>query len=342
MTNDKLIKIIVIIGPTASGKSDLALRLAKLAQGKAFRKYGVNGAEIISADSRQVYRGMDIGTGKVKKDRIMNHELRIMGLSKESYYSEGIRHHLIDVANPKKQFTADDFKKLGEKAIKDILSRKKIPIIVGGTGFYIDILLGRMQTAEVPPNPKLRKDLDKLSTEHLFKILRKLDPQRAKTIDPKNRRRLVRALEIVLTTKKPSLATKYPRSNSNYEILWLGINPGKEKLAKNIKNRLEKRLEQGMVREVKKLIKNGISHKRLQKFGLEYKWLSLYLQNKISYEEMRENLYRDIIRYSKRQMTWFKRNKEIYWLDPTSALSGGGGQKEAEKVVSTFLQKTTR
>ncbi|MDO8496505.1 MAG: tRNA (adenosine(37)-N6)-dimethylallyltransferase MiaA [bacterium] len=302
-------KLIVIVGPTASGKSDLGIKIAK--------KFG---GEIISADSRQVYRGMDIGTGKVtKKEQKM------------------ARHHLIDIASPKKQFTASDFNKLGQEALIDIASRSKIPIIVGGTGFYIDILLGRMTMAQVPPNLKLRKRFDKLSTKHLFKMLRKLDPQRAKAIDPYNKRRLIRALEIILTTKKPSPVIKYPLSNNDYEILWLGVNPGKEKLAKNIKSRLEKRLDRGMAREVKDIHKQGISHKRLQKFGLEYKWISLYLQNKISYEEMKENLYRDIIRYSKRQMTWFKRNKEIHWLNPQAS-----EKNEAERVVSTFLRKTTR
>ena len=308
-------KLIVIVGPTASGKSGLGIKLAlRLSSGQA-KKYGIHGAEIISADSRQVYRGMDIGTGKVtKKEQKM------------------ARHHLIDIASPKKQFTASDFNKLGQKALIDIASRSKIPIIVGGTGFYIDILLGRMTVAQVPPNLKLRKRFDKLSTNHLFKMLRKLDPQRAGAIDPYNKRRLIRALEIVQTTGQPVPKSKFDPPaggpNSKFDILWIGINPGKEQLAKNIKSRLEKRLKQDMVEEVKNLIKNGVSHKRLQKFGLEYKWLSLYLQNKISYEEMKENLYRDIVRYSKRQMTWFKKNKEIKWLEDG---------KSAEYLIRRFI-----
>lgn len=326
--------LVVIVGPTASGKSNLGIQLA--------RKF--NG-EIISADSRQVYRGMDIGTGKVLKDKnsksearnskqIRNSNLKV----KNKYYSGGIRHHLIDIASPKKQFTVSDFKKLGEKALSDIAKRSKLPIIVGGTGFYIDILLGRMAVAEIPPNKKLRAKLEKLSIEKLYAKLEKLDPQRSKTIDRYNKRRLVRALEVSYGLKANSLQPiAYGLRPITYNALWLGINPGKEKLAKNIKNRLEKRFEQGMIKEVKNLIKNGVSHRRLERFGLEYKWLSLYLQNKISYQEMKENLCRDIIHYSKRQMTWFKSNKEIHWLNPPT-----GGLKKAKRVVSTFLQKTAR
>lgn len=307
---DNKLKIITIIGPTASGKSNLSIQIAKKFNG-----------EIISADSRQVYYGMDIGTGKVTKK-----EQKI------------IRHHLIDIASPKKQFTASDFKKLGEAALTDIARRSKLPIIVGGTGFYIDILLGRMATAQVPPNKKLRAKLEKQSTEQLYSRLLSIDDERAQKIDRYNKRRLVRAIEVFLETKKSSVPdSKFIIPNSRLNILWLGINPGKEKLAKNIKNRLEKRLGQGMINEVKKLLKNGVSHKRFQKFGLEYRWISLYLQNKISYKEMEGNLLRDIIRYSKRQMTWFKRNKEIHWINPRA-----GGQKEAEKAVSTFLQRTIR
>ena len=200
-------KILVIVGPTASGKSDMALKIA--------RKF--NG-EIISADSRQVYRGMDIGTGKVSK--------------KEQRF---VPHHLIDVASPKKQFTADDFKKLGQKAIKEILAKNKMPLIVGGTGFYIDVLIGKISVAEVPPNPKLRKRFGKLSAEHLFEMLRKLDPERAKTIDPKNKLRLIRALEIVMTTGKPM--TK-PVLNIEYETLWLGLNQSKD-LPDEVKSNLQ-------------------------------------------------------------------------------------------------------
>lgn len=281
----------------------MALRLAKLAQGKAFKKYATGGAEIISADSRQVYRGMDIGTGKVTKE-----EQKI------------IKHHLLDVANPKKQFTASDFKKLGEKAIKEIIAKNKIPIIVGGTGFYIDILLGRMQTAGVKPDKKLRARFDKLDVEHLFRMLQKLDPMRAKIIDRHNKRRLIRALEIVVKTGRP--VPKAIASNK-YNALWLGIKP--KDLEIRIKKRLDARLRQGMVKEVEKLHKEGVSWKRLDNFGLEYRWISRWLiQNakikmendnaKFKNSDYYQTLLTEIVSYSKRQMTWFKKNKEIRWF----------------------------
>jgi len=315
-------KIIVVVGPTASGKSDLGIKLAKKFNG-----------EIISADSRQVYRRMDIGTGKVKSDKRQG--------TRDEFFSQRIRHHLIDVASPKKQFTADDFKKLGQKVINDIASRNKIPIIVGGTGFYIDVLLGRMAVAEVPPNKKLRARFDKLTVEHLFKMLKKLDPQRAKTIDPKNKRRLVRALEIVLTTGQPVPKLNYESGIMNYDALWIGLKP--KNLEKRIKQRLDKRLQSGMIKEVKKLRKQGVSWKRLDDFGLEYRWISRYLKltnnqppttNNFEKSIYHNKLLKEIIKYSKRQMTWFKRNKEINWLVPSKA---EGVQKEVEKLLQSFL-----
>lgn len=342
-------KIVVIVGPTASGKSDLALRLARLAQGKLLKKMGIKGAEIVSADSRQVYRGMDIGTGKVTKKE-----------------QKRVRHYLIDVASPKKVFTADDFKKLGQKAITDIASRNKIPIIVGGTGFYIDVLLGRMTVAEVPPNKKLRKKLGNLEIEKLFAKLKKLDPKRAETIEPKNKRRLIRALEIVIFSKSSQQPLKLKLTSKNAiaqfvvnskNILWIGLKP--TDLKQRIKKRLDTRLKQGMIKEIANLQKQGLSWKRLDDFGLEYRWISRWLIKngkikmknynlKFKNSEEYTNLLRDVVRYSKRQITWFKRNKEIHWLAPSkvegvktpvkaSGPRGFTGRKEAEKLAKKFL-----
>ncbi len=335
-------KVIVIVGPTASGKSDLAIKLAK--------KY--NG-EIISADSRQVYKGMDIGTGKVARDRLKAKSLKTKakqnsGLSpsaldlKRHYYSSGIEHHLIDVVSPKKQFTANDFKKLGEKAIKKITNKNKIPIIVGGTGFYIDILLGRMAMAEVPPNKKLLAQLDKFTAEKLFEKLKKLDPRRAKMIDSTNKRRLIRALEIVEAIGKvPALTTNYSLLTTSYDALWIGLKP--KDLKKRIKNRLDTRLKEGMIKEVERLHKQGVSWKRLYDFGLEYRWVSRYLREVKSKKlkvksfdksEFYEKLLSEITKYSKRQMTWFKKNKKIHWI---KNLPARVDQKEAEKLIKNFL-----
>jgi len=331
-------KLIVIVGPTASGKSDLGIKLAKKFNG-----------EIISADSRQVYRGMDIGTGKVSKDEYKGYKGHLCK-TKMPFVTEGIRHYLVDVASPKRVFTASDFKRLGEKAIKEISAKNKIPIIVGGTGFYIDILLNRIQLAEVPPNPTLRAQFDKLTVKKLFEKLEKLDPQRSKTIDRYNKHRLIRALEIALyINSRPKTHNLKPKT---YSILWLGINPGKEMLAKRIKTRLDARLEQEMIEEVSGLHKDGVSWKRLDEFGLEYRYVSRYLKQfsifnfqfskkenkKFKKTKFYDQLLREIIKYSKRQMTWFtqlhpweKNNpKEIHWIKSL---------KEAERFTRTFLKR---
>lgn len=290
-------RIIAVIGPTASGKSDLAIKLARKFDG-----------EVISADSRQVYRGMDIGTGKVsKKERLL------------------VPHHLLDVADPKRIFTVVRFKKLGGKAIKDILKKKKLPIIVGGTGQYIDALVYDMTLPEVPPNYKLRAQFDKLTVEQLFEKLKKLDPERAGNIDSKNPRRLIRALEIIAATGKPigPLATLAP-----YDILWLGLNP--KDRDRRIASRLQKRFRQGMIAEVKNLLRKGVSLKRLYEIGLGYRLIPEYLSKKITINELKEVVLLSEIQYAKRQMTWFKRNKEIVWLK---------NQRAATRLVRNFLAR---
>ena len=303
MTRNQKPKMIVVLGPTASGKSGLGIFLARKFKG-----------EIISADSRQVYRGMNIGTGKVSRKE-----------------QRAVKHYLLDVINPKKVFTVSDFKKLGEKSIKNILSKNRIPFIVGGTGFYIDALVKDFGLPEVPPDKKLRLKLEKITSENLYKKLKRLDPHRARTIDPKNKRRLIRALEIIKNTSKP-----VPKlvSSIKYQVLWLGLKP--KNLEKMIKLRLDKRLKQGMVKEVKNLLRSGVSRKRLYDLGLEYRWISEYLSDKASYTEMKKGLLRDIVKYSKRQMTWFKKNKEIHWLAP-SKVEGIKNQREAEVLIRKFI-----
>ncbi len=294
-------KIIVILGPTASGKSDLAVKIAQRSNG-----------EIISADSRQVYKNLDIGSGKITKK-----EMR------------GIPHHLLDIASPKKTFTVTQYQKLAKKAIKKILAKGKIPIICGGTGFYIDSLIYDYQLPIVPPQPKLRKRLEKKSIEELFKKLKKLDPRRAGDIDRRNKRRLIRALEIILTTKKPiAVLRKYQDKKTSYDFLKIGIKKLPEELKKLIIQRLKKRLKQGLIKEVKNLHKKGLSWQRLDNLGLEYRYVSRYLRGLISKEEMVKTLEKEIYRYAKRQMTWFKRNKEIKWVER---------RKDASKLVKKFL-----
>lgn len=281
-------KIIVILGPTASGKSDIAVELARKIKG-----------EVISADSRQVYKGLDIGTGKITKK-----EMR------------GVTHHLLDVISPQKRFTASDFVKLTNVTAVKIVSRGNVPIVCGGTGFYIDALLGDKQVPEVPPNEKLREKLEKKSVAELFEILKKLDPARASNIDAKNPRRLVRAIEICEAIGKvPSHFAKAPRDKT-YDVLKIGIRIPDEELKKRINRRIEKWFRMGLLNEVKGLHKKGLSWKRMAEIGLEYKIVSLFLQNKISKSEMIRQMQTETWHYAKRQMTWFKRNKNIIWIPP--------------------------
>ena len=284
-------KIIVIVGPTASGKSAFAVRLAlRLSSGQAKKKFGICGAEIISADSRQVYRGLNIGTAKITKK-----EMR------------GIKHYCLDIANPKKPFTADDFRKAADKAIGQIRAKEKIPIMVGGTGFYIDTVLYRALGPDVPPDWKLRKKLEKKSAETLFGRLKKLDPRRASTIDPHNKRRLIRALEIAKALGKVPKLVRKPR----YEAIFIGLNPPTEELKKHISRRVDTMLRKGLLKETKSLIKQKIPRRRFAELGFEYRYPLLYLEGKISRDEMRQRIKTETWHYAKRQMTWFnKLNKK--------------------------------
>ncbi|MCX6759514.1 MAG: tRNA (adenosine(37)-N6)-dimethylallyltransferase MiaA [Candidatus Nealsonbacteria bacterium] len=297
-------KLIVILGPTASGKSELAVRLAKKFNG-----------EVISADSRQVYKGMDIGTGKITKKEMQN-----------------ISHYLLDVASPKRRFTVVQYKKLAIKTINKIFKKGKIPILCGGTGFYIQAVLDGIVIPEVKPDWRLRSNLEQLSTDELFNRLKKLDPKRAKTIDKNNRRRLIRALEIVIKTKKPVPVSK--KNPLPYPVLMLGIKKEKEELKKLINKRLLRRLKgEGMIEEVKKLRKAGIFWKRLEEFGLEYRFIAQYLQKKLEYDEMINLLQKEIEHFAKRQLTWFKKDDRIHWFK---------NYKKAEKLTKAFLEKIRR
>ena len=292
-------KIIVILGQTTTGKSELAVKISKKI-----------GGEVISADSRQVYRGLDIGTGKVRGEWIDKSGSRVFKYKK-------IPHHCIDFVSPKMVFTVSDFRECGRKAMADIIDRGKIPIICGGTGFYIDILLGEKRFPEVSPDKELREGLEKKTREELFKILSELDKKRARTIDKNNPRRLIRAIEIAKTLGHVPPLNVLESYSNNFNILKIGLRLPEEELKRKIFKRLLDRIKGGMIEEVNYLHRNGISWKRLHGLGLEYRYVSLYLRGKLSREEMINRLYVEIIHYAKRQMTWFKRDKNIKWFNPT-------------------------
>jgi tRNA dimethylallyltransferase len=296
--NKDQVKVVVVLGPTSSGKSDLAVYLSQKFNG-----------EVISADSRQVYKGMDIGSGKVDEEEM-----------------QGIPHYLLDVVDPNTRFSASDFKKQGEEAVQKIQEKGKLPVVCGGTAFYIRVLMGEVVVPEVSPDWKLREKLDKKTLEELYQELEKVDPERAKNIDLKNKVRLIRALEIVLKTKKPVPVTE---KQDKYDALYIGIEVDQKELEKRIEKRLDNRIEQGMIQEVEKLKKDGVPWKRLEEFGLEYRWVARYLQGKINKEKMRELLLTDIKKFSKRQRTSWRGDEKIHWIKT---------YKQAEKLTKNFLK----
>lgn len=304
-------RIIVVLGPTASGKSDLAVKIAKYIGSLKRSDGSFAQAEIISADSRQVYKGLDIGTGKIKKSE-----------------THGIRHHLLDVASPKKVFTVADYQKLAKCAFQEIIKRNHTPIICGGTGFYIDALIYDYTLPQVKPNLKLRKRLAGLDVDTLYAMLKKKDPRRARNIDPKNPRRLIRALEIVMSSNKP--VPLAPKKESPYDILKLGVSLPPSELQNRIEKRLKKRIGEGLLKEVADLHRHGLSWKRMRDLGLEYRYSADHLTGKVKTQgEFELKLSLEIRKYAKRQMTWFKRDKTIIWTD---------GKKDTYKIVGRFLK----
>lgn len=291
-------KIIVIVGPTASGKTALSIDIAKKFNG-----------EIISADSRQVYKGLNLGTGKVTEDE--------MG---------GIPHHLLDVIDPHEVYTATDFVRDGRTAISEIIQHNKTPIVVGGTFFYIDALIGRVEAPEVPPNEELRQKLEKMSADALYTVLLQHDERRATDIDPHNKRRIIRALEIIETLG----VVPEKKSELHYDVLMIGIKRERKTLYTNIHERLFGRIEKGMIEEVETLHAHGLSYERMEELGLEYRYIARYLQGGLTKEKMLNELETKIRQFAKRQMTWLKRDKTIHWFN----------QKDNEKLfaeIEAFL-----
>lgn len=288
--------IIAIIGATATGKSDLAISVAK--------KY--NG-EVISADSRQVYRGMTIGSGK--ETGIYTLQTNGSTITRHAYMIDTIPHYMIDIADPSTQYSLGKFLNKANMIRKDILHRNKLPIICGGTMFWVQALIDDHTLPHVVPNAALRSHLEHLTTDALFSELFNIDPQRAQNIDSRNRHRLIRAIEIATELGCVPPLTK--SATHNCDALILNISFPREILRERIALRLTKRINEGMLAEVQSLHDHSsVSWSRLEGFGLEYKWCALFLQKKVSYDEMLSSLSRDICRYAKRQETWIRRWKK--------------------------------
>ena len=274
-------RLIAVVGTNASGKSSLGVKLAKEFDG-----------EIISADSRQVFRGLDLGSGKIAPEEM-----------------QGVRHHLLDVASPNDFYSMADFQKQAYAAIDDILARGKTPFLVGGTGLYVASVTEGYQLSDRMPNLAYRDELEEKTTPELYAMLVKAIPDI--DIDRNNRNRVMRVLE-----KLESGDTQAPSAERQYDVLKIGVSWDREILKQRIDERLERRMKAGMVDEVRNLLNNGANVEFLMKLGLEYRFLTQYIMGEFaSEEEMTEALARAIKKFAKRQMTWFRRDTEIHWLD---------------------------
>lgn len=286
-------KVVVICGPTASGKTALSIELAKR----------ING-EIISSDSMQIYKDMDIGTAKPTKEEM-----------------QGIKHYLVDFVEPNKRYSVADFKKDAEKAIEEILKNGKVPIIVGGTGLYVDSLIYGIEYQDIKFDEKYRKELENRveqeGLESLYNEAKKIDPQAMEKISSNDQKRILRVLEIYKATgkNKTEQEAESRKNGVKYDYKVFAINMDREKLYERINKRVDIMIEQGLIQEVQDLLKKYDEFPTAMQ-GLGYKEVVEYLQGNISKEEMIEKIKMETRRYAKRQMTWFKKNKQTIWIGP--------------------------
>ena len=291
-------KLIVIAGTNASGKSGLGIELAA--------RYG---GEVVSADSRQVFRGLDLGSGKITPEE-----------------TKGVPHHLIDVVDAGSFYSMADFQKQAFEAIDGIIARGRLPFLVGGTGLYVASVADGYVMSDRMPDLAYRNELEKLTTEELYAMLRNIVPDT--DVDSRNRNRVMRVLEKIHDGDDIT-----PSKKPRYETLRLGVTWDREILRQRIDERLDRRLEQGMIEEVDQLLKSGVSETFMIKLGLEYKFITQYLKGEYSsLEEMKELLATAIKQFAKRQMTWFRRDDSIHWLDMT-----GDPVREACEKIDAFL-----
>ena len=292
-------KVVAVVGTNASGKSALGIELAK--------RYG---GEVISADSRQVFKGLDLGSGKVTVEEM-----------------QGVVHHLIDVREPNEFFSMADFQKMSYAAIEDIRARGRLPMIVGGTGLYVDSVLDGYVLSDKEPDLAYRAELEKLTTPELYDMLMGLMPDAQ--VDRYNRNRVMRMIERIHDGD-----SAVPTKEKRYESLRLGVSWPRDVLGQRIDERLERRLQEGMIEEVQGLMDRGATTEFLLGLGLEYRFITQYLLGEMGREEMLEKLAIAIKQFAKRQMTWFRRNPDIVWLD-----MAGDCMSQACEAVEKFLKE---
>jgi tRNA dimethylallyltransferase len=302
MTHMELAKLVVVAGPTASGKSALGIRLAREFHG-----------EIVSADSRQVYRGLDIGSAKVTPEE-----------------QKLAPHHLLDVADPQEVYTVARFQQAAIAAIDDILARGRQPLLVGGSPHYIQAVVDHLDIPPIPPQPALRAQLEARPLADLLSELERLDPVSAGSIDRQNPRRVMRALEVCLVTGQP-FSSQRRVAAPLYTCLMLAIDWPRPELYARIDQRVDERMRQGMVEEVRRLLQQGLTHERLEAFGLEYRFISRLLRGELSSEAvMVERLKFAIHDFTRRQLTWLRRDQRLIWID-------GHRLASASEIVAHFL-----
>ncbi|MBI2057800.1 MAG: tRNA (adenosine(37)-N6)-dimethylallyltransferase MiaA [Candidatus Yanofskybacteria bacterium] len=319
-------KLVVIVGPTASGKTALSLKLAKKFNG-----------EIISADSRAIYKGLDIGSAKPPRD-VTSYKLQVIGKelkrktfnlkTKTSYFVNGVPHHLIDIVSPNETLTLSQYKKLALAKLSDIGCQKAVPFLVGGTALYIYSVIDNWLIPEVPPDKKLRAKLEKLSVKKLYEKLIKKDPKAEEFIDSQNKRRIIRALEVIAATDKP-FSQQRQKGQPLFDVLILGVKKSPEETKKIVARRTKQMLKAGLVAEVKNLLKKGYSPKSPALSGIHYKEIIDYVNKKTSLSEAIALINKNDEQLVHRQMTWFKKDKRIQWINK---------QTEAEKLVSLFIK----
>ncbi|AHV97736.1 tRNA (adenosine(37)-N6)-dimethylallyltransferase MiaA [Paenibacillus sabinae] len=311
MTNEAKPNVLVLLGPTAVGKTRLSLSIADEFQ-----------AEIISGDSMQVYRGMDIGTAKIKPSEM-----------------EGIPHHLIDILDPREPYSAAEFQTEGRRLIGEITESGKLPFIVGGTGLYIESLCYGFRFSEAVADEAFRAEMDRFADEHgalaLHAKLAEVDPASAGRLHPNDRRRIIRALEIYRQTNTPlSESPAAQKPESPYNLCLIGLTMDRQILYKRIEERIDEMLAEGLVEEVKRLMERGCGRSLVSMQGLGYKEIAAYLEGEMTLEESVTLLKRDTRRFAKRQLSWFRHMKDIHWIDVTDSGNFSGNFKEVRDIIA--------
>lgn len=288
------VPLLVLCGPTASGKTKLSLLIAQRFDG-----------EVISADSMQIYTKMNIGTDKI-----------------DPVTRKRVKHHMIDIVDPDQRFTMADFKREAQRVITDISNRNKVPILTGGTGLYLNAVVENYQLPEAPPNPEIRAQLQELyekeGGEALYALLQKLDPKSALKIHPNNLRYVARALEIALQSKDGPAPRKGKRL---YNVFKIGVNWDREILYERINKRVDEMIEEGLINEIKSLLLEGYDERSQAMQGLGYKEYFPYLRGEASLEECKDLHKQRTRNFAKRQLTWFRKEQDIYWIDPEDYLT---------------------